>query len=244
MIISHKNKFIFIKPTKVASTSVEINLAQQCGPQDIVTPISDYRQDSDDDKYDHKPINYDGFENHTTPKEVQKKIDSSVWNDYFKVTIVRNPWDNIVSKYWQLVKQKSFRDQFEIIRKSLNWRQLLSLRFKWLLSNLKSKNKSTWDFYLLVNNFPVEFTNTRYYFSDQGEPLMDYYIRYENLDEDYKTVCHKLGITYKILPKTKSKQRKEKKHYSTYFNDHIRDLVKEIYKRELDYFGYKFEATT
>lgn len=40
MIFSFKHKFIFIKGRKVAGTSIEMALSPQCGPQDIITPIS------------------------------------------------------------------------------------------------------------------------------------------------------------------------------------------------------------
>lgn len=40
MILSRKNKFIFIKGVKVGGTSVEIALASHCGTDDIITPIT------------------------------------------------------------------------------------------------------------------------------------------------------------------------------------------------------------
>jgi hypothetical protein len=39
MIISHKHKFIFIKPQKSAGTSVELLLSRICGPDDVITPL-------------------------------------------------------------------------------------------------------------------------------------------------------------------------------------------------------------
>ena len=39
MIISHKHKFIFIKPQKTAGTSVELLLSRICGPEDVITPL-------------------------------------------------------------------------------------------------------------------------------------------------------------------------------------------------------------
>ncbi len=40
MILSEKNKFIFIKGLKVAGTSIEILLSEICGPNDIITPLA------------------------------------------------------------------------------------------------------------------------------------------------------------------------------------------------------------
>jgi hypothetical protein len=40
MILSKKHNFIFIKGMKVAGTSIEMALSALCGPDDIVTPVS------------------------------------------------------------------------------------------------------------------------------------------------------------------------------------------------------------
>jgi enamine deaminase RidA (YjgF/YER057c/UK114 family) len=40
MILSKRHKFIFIKGVKVAGTSIEIALTPFCGPSDIITPIT------------------------------------------------------------------------------------------------------------------------------------------------------------------------------------------------------------
>jgi len=41
MIVSHKYKFIFLKPFKVGGSSVLQALGQHCGPEDIVTSPGD-----------------------------------------------------------------------------------------------------------------------------------------------------------------------------------------------------------
>ena len=41
MIVSHQHRFVFIKTRKTAGTSIEIALAEHCGPADIITPIDE-----------------------------------------------------------------------------------------------------------------------------------------------------------------------------------------------------------
>ena len=61
MIISHKHKFIYFKAEKVAGTSTEILLSDLVDEADTVTPITK------GDSSTHKPRNYNGFINHSSP---------------------------------------------------------------------------------------------------------------------------------------------------------------------------------
>lgn len=247
MIISHKNKFIFIKPTKVAGTSVEIALAKHCGEKDIITPITSYNPRFDDSEYNHQFINYEklGYYNHICPHDIKQKIGKEVWNKYFKFTVVRNPWDQAVSRYfWN--KERSSQ-----LQKKFNKVKILSILFnphayihvfkelRGFLQKIYLLNSSEFERFILT--FNKDWTNTRYYFDKHGKPLCDYYMRYENLEEDYKNICNKLGIPYEKLPKTKNKQRKGKKHYSKYYNKKTKAKIKSKFKKEINFFNYKFK---
>ena len=61
MIISHKYKFIFLKTTKTAGTSVEISLSRFCGDDDIITPI-DFADEAIRQLFGKKPQNYLDFD--------------------------------------------------------------------------------------------------------------------------------------------------------------------------------------
>ncbi|NPD68131.1 sulfotransferase family 2 domain-containing protein [Lichenicola cladoniae] len=92
MIISHKYRFIFLKTTKTAGTSLEVFLSTVCAETDVVTPFGNPFPP-------HRPRNFDGFYNHIAGDEVRTRVGDDIWNEYFKFCVVRNPWDKVISHY-------------------------------------------------------------------------------------------------------------------------------------------------
>jgi len=67
---------------------------------------------------------------------------------------------------------------------------------------------------------------------------VDYIMRFENLADDFRTVCGTLGISPATLPQY---NRSNRKHYSKYYDDELRELVHTRFAEEIERFGYAFE---
>src|SRR5438128_9544242 len=77
---------------------------------------------------------------------------------------------------------------------------------------------------------------------DRGEddPFsnVDHVMRFENLADDFQSVCATLGIPTVDLPQY---NRSSREHYSKYYNDELRELVRKRFASEIERFGYTFD---
>jgi hypothetical protein len=170
--------------------------------------------------YKHTDIDLDDYAVKYQPED---------WARYFKFTIVRNPWARLVSCYQdKIIRLKPTASNLRSAKHGNNLRWQLNLQkpsFKEFLEIVtKAENIQAddhWDTY-----------HNRVVFED-----VDFIGRLENIQEDFNTICDKLGIPQLELPhRNKSKH----KHYSEYYDDESIELVAKAYKKDIDLFGYKF----
>jgi len=160
-------------------------------------------------------------------------ISQQDFDDYFKFSFVRNPWARIVSEY-------RYRNYF--------------------------RYKSFKDF--VMNKMPPPSFNDDYrhvmpqydmLYDEQGNCLVDFVGRFENLQADFDMVCERLGFEESKLPFVNSSEKtsrairrklksviyrngeSEKKHYTEFYDDETREFVKAYYKNDVEVFGYSFD---
>jgi hypothetical protein len=77
---------------------------------------------------------------------------------------------------------------------------------------------------------------------DKGETdsfgNVNHIMRFENLTDDFRIVCAALGIPPVALPQY---NRSNREHYSKYYDDELRELVRERFAPEIERFGYTFD---
>ena len=234
MIISHSHKFIFIKSFKTAGTSVEAALSNYCSGNDIVTPLNDYRHTRDENgRFIHKSMNAEEFIQlnlpnlqHVEALTIRSKVTPEAWKSYFKFSIARNPWDRAVSYFfWDKRRDAALRPKKKFYH-------YLGVPF-----NELDELKRVFSSYIKTATWP---NNDRFYTIDD-ELCTDFIIRYESLTEDYSEVCKKLGLPNATLPRLKGGNRKQRYHYSDYYDEESMAIVAEKHKNDIRLFGYEFE---
>lgn len=227
MIVSHSKKFIFIKSAKTAGTSLEAALSNYCGGRDIVTPLGDYEFNRDETgRWVHRPMNFEGFQQHDWGITIRDRVGPDVWREYFKFSIARNPWDRVVSLFtWKTRNDPPPAAPKRLLgRLGLPHDEMAETR-----ARFAEFVRGPWE------------TNDRFYIID-GELCVDYVIRYERLAEDTLEVCRRIGLPPIELPRLKSGFRPGHRHYSEYYDEATRKLVGERHHHDLRLFGYKFET--
>jgi hypothetical protein len=225
MIISHTHKYIFIKSWKTAGTSVEAALSHYCSGDDIVTPLGDYQFNRDEkNEWVHQSMNAGEFHQHDTALTIKNRVPAEIWNNYFKFSIARNPWERVVSSFdWHSRRNPEFVPRKRLFHKfGFPFNELKEIR-KIFSRYVKEDVKTNDDFYLI-----------------DGQLCVDYVIRYENLDENLKEICRMIGLPEITLPLLKSGFRKKSFHYTEYYDDESIEIVAERHKNDIRLFGYKF----
>ncbi len=210
MILSHQKKFIFIHIYKVAGSSI----------RSVLNKFDD-RDSSDLSFLDNSRIwmeqkffrTQTSFLTHLKASEIQNKIKEVDFNNYFKFSFVRNPWDWQVSLYYFMMQTKHHR-QHKLVSKMKNFEEYLDWRI----------------------NKDLDFQ--KHFVCDaKGKFLVDFVGRFENIQTDFDIICDKLFIPRFRLP---VKNTSNHLHYKEYYTDTTRKWVAEAFKEDIELFGYDF----
>ena len=92
-IICHEHEFIYLKSRKTASTSLQVAFSRVCKPGDTVTYISTPARNY---IIRGEAIKGHRGRSHNYPEDLKQQFPEE-WENYRKITAVRNPYDYIVS---------------------------------------------------------------------------------------------------------------------------------------------------
>jgi len=233
MLISHKHKFIYTKTPKTAGTTVEVYFDRYCAPK-----MNSTFPRQDRDMYEGKEgiIGFRGttkhldkkmkWYNHMDALQVKKQIGDEIWEDYFKFSTIRSPFDYMVSLFYYLQRHAETTASSKIESQEEIKKREVGLFRHWLKTEKRMNGTSK-------------------YYSIDHKPCMDYHIRYENLEGDIQEVCNELSIEFipQEIKKLKTKFRNRNIPLSEFYDLASIEIIEARYDFEIKHFGYSFERS-
>jgi len=145
------------------------------------------------------------------------KYDDEKFGDYFKAVFVRNPWDRVVSAYFNKV----------VDRKGPYLKECIGMSFDEFIDWLDQQDLAHADIHVQpqVNSLP------------NGIEL-DFIGRMESYSEDIETLLGHFGIDPGQIPHRNSSRHT---HYSHYYTEQTKEIVRRLYAEDIAAFGYEFE---
>jgi hypothetical protein len=215
--ISHPLRTIFVHIPKTAGTAVEAVLGMHGDRRDVgIRPY--FNQARDEQRL------YGGELQHLPASSIRARLDEATYSAYFKFTIVRNPWERLVSTCAWSDQKWARGEALEPAQFDSIVRQLYQLS----LTAQRATSPLTLPPHL----------HAQYQFVCDRElrPMVDFIARYENLEQDWRRICDRLNVDIALPVRMRSHHRP----YREYYCDETRGMVGEVYARDAELFGYGF----
>lgn len=160
---------------------------------------------------------------HALAEDIYKMLGPDDYHKFYKFAFVRNPYDRLVSRYYHTCKYND-------------------IRFLGYCDSFEEFINKLYNKFQTINN-EQHITVTQYlpqskYIYKNGELMVDFVGRFENLNDDWAKICSKLGIN-KQLERHMSSSHPDYKNY--YQNKSLQNKVYEMYKEDFDNFNYNYE---
>jgi hypothetical protein len=229
MIISHKHKFIFIKTAKTAGTSIEVFLSNHCAADDVVTPVEPAVDG-------HAPRNYKGFFNPLPEILAGANRPRAAWNDLVRCNKFFNHMPALLVQ--RRIAGRVWRSYFKFCVERNPWDKVLSHYHM----NAHRAGSLSLDQYFKIGKFPLNFP--RYTDRSGKEIIVDRVLRYEDLTAELTDVFAQVNIPFNgtLSSRAKSEYRTDRRPYQLVFNEEQRRIVEQVFAREIELHGYRFES--
>lgn len=214
MRLSHKYKFIFFCNPKTGSESV----------RKILNPYSDMAGTAYLERTASNP-----FYSHITPIETKIIFEKAGWDfgSYHKFVCVRNPWARLVSLYEMILRLEKSPDKFPDFT---DWIYTIK-------PDSTGGGGEDWQRWRKYGAYSLD----NFCKDDSGELLVNKIIRLEDMNRDlipYLTTLNLPNIGDFIVPHINVSKVRD--HYTQYYNKETELHVGELYRFDVNEFGYKF----
>jgi Sulfotransferase family len=224
------NAFVYFVIQKVACTSIKTALLPLFHLD--TSPFEVTRQNGSRVVRVHRL--FDGSHYQVDKNEFLSRLDEK-YNDHFKFAFVRNPWDRLVSCYFDKIATG--------LRISESKRPNLNPPGE---EDRYYPRMPFAEFVEAVHATPDETANPHFRSQhttvcDSDERVMaDFVGRFENLREDFALVAERIGAPGLVLPHRLKSRTRGERPYRDLYDEKLKRLLYERYEKDVETFGYSF----
>jgi len=215
MIISPGRKYIFVHIPKTGGTALSLALENRAMKDDILigdTPKAVKRRRR------LKDVKTAGrLWKHSSLADIDGLISLQDLDDFLIFTLVRNPWDRMVSYYHWLRMQSFDHPAVDLARR---------LEFVDFLAHPQTQSS-------------IRATPYGHYLRDaSGQERTALFVRLEHLSEDLVPLETHLGFRLDEVPRANTSYRNA--NHRSYYTENTQELVADLCKADIERFGYRF----
>tara|TARA_R100001163_G_scaffold45697_1_gene34372 strand:- start:1478 stop:2170 length:693 start_codon:yes stop_codon:yes gene_type:complete len=224
-----KNKVVFLSPQRAASTSIEKWLENN---------LNELPQ---------------GHRHHILQENEIKFMRD---NDFFSFSVVRNPWARVYSHY----NLERLHGTLAMVNNTLPFNEYVDILYKAYQKISDSRTIDGFVCYSIYRHMWEEPLKGHFIpqydkLIKDGEPVFDYIVKFEDLENEMSIVADQLGVIHSELPLYRGGRKNGKyemdegegrdgilktNSYREHYSDESRDKLAEVYHKTIEYFNYEF----
>lgn len=159
------------------------------------------------------------------PWYVYKNANPNYFDNSFKFCFVRNPWDRAYSAYEYLKSGANNSAPTEMVQSIGRFNDFNDFVIKGLSKGFFRSNL----LFLPQSDFILDY---------DGNPIVDFMGRFENLDDDFIQIAERLKIS--PLLDTTNVTPKKRANYRDAYTQKSMGLIADIYSSDIRFFNYEF----
>jgi hypothetical protein len=160
-----------------------------------------------------------------TPAVTVCDLNRSQWNSFLTFSFIRNPWERM----WSIYK-------FNLERKGKGHEDVGKSFDEFLMRKKRTHN---WAKTFPNPNTPIQRRpQTDWLLDENGEMIVDFIGRFENLHDDFKRICSMVGIKPPRL--TRTHKTSHSVPYTKAYSKEGIEFVEEHFRTDIEMFEYAF----